>query len=101
MSMYQQGDVIIETLENEININGLSKIGKILAEGEVTGHSHKTVKSDSFLYNSGGTLILDAPTGTTIKHEEHKPINLPAGQYKIRKVMEYDHFAEEAREVID
>lgn len=70
---------------------------KILAEGELTGHAHRTIAEDSFVENN----VLAAPKGTTVKHEEHNPIKLPPGEYDISIVREYDHFAEEARQVID
>jgi hypothetical protein len=37
----------------------------------------------------------------TIVHEEHKPVTIPAGKYKVKRVQEYDHFAEEAKNVAD
>ena len=37
----------------------------------------------------------------TVTHEEHNPVTIPPGVYRVRKVREYDHFAEEARAVAD
>lgn len=41
------------------------------------------------------------PSGTVVVHEEHYPVEVPPGDYQVGRVREYDHFAEEARRVID
>lgn len=74
--------------------------GNILASGEVTNHHHRAGGNVS-LWDVGGTMVLDAPEGSTVTHEEHKPLVLPPGEYNRHIVLEYDHFAEEAREVRD
>jgi len=76
--------------------------GKKLAEGEVTGHAHTLDKSDVFELENG-TRIFDGNVENTLIHEEHKPIVIPRkkGKYISGKVLEYDHFLEEAKEVID
>jgi hypothetical protein len=56
---------------------------------------------DVRLFLRDGMLYMNAPNGTTIVHEEHDPITIPPGDYVIGTVLEYDHFAEEARKVID
>jgi hypothetical protein len=74
----------------------------ILAEGEATGHFHRAQGHNVSLWaGDSDSLFLRAPQGATIVHEEHKPVTLPPGNYVRSKVLEYDHFAEEAREVID
>jgi len=72
-----------------------------LAEGEKTGHVHEAVGDDATLYDVGGTLMLDAPKGADVTHQEHSSITIPPGQYDRSIVQEYDHPAEEAREVRD
>ena len=74
---------------------------KRLAEGEVTGHFHAATAASATLYEEGGRLMLDAPEGTDITHQEHKPITLPAGQYDRLLVQEFDPFEEEVRAVRD
>lgn len=75
---------------------------KILAYGEATGHYHAATADDAIVSDNGdGTMTLDAPRGTEIVHQEHKTIHVEPGQYVRKIVQEYDHFAEEAREVRD
>jgi hypothetical protein len=72
-----------------------------LAEGEATGHYHAATAPDVELYEYGGGLMLAAPSGTEVTHQEHKTVLVPPGEYDRLIVQEYDHFAEEAREVLD
>lgn len=103
MYYYQQGDVILEIIEDIPN--GLKSHNEILAEGEATGHCHRIAPIDlsnvNVFADDKGNLYCEAVKEFTIVHPEHKPVTLPAGKYKVRKVLEYDHFAEETRAVRD
>lgn len=70
----------------------------ILAEGEHTGHFHEAHGAGVTYYDDG---VLEAPSGAEVTHQEHAPILLPAGTFQRSIVQEYDHFAEEARNVAD
>lgn len=82
-------------------INGKKLDHRKLALGEVTGHFHLAASETASLWDCDGTMVLDAPDGTDVTHQEHHTISLPPGQYERRIVREYDHWAEEAREVLD
>lgn len=83
-------------------INGKKLENRKLALGERTGHYHLATSETATLWDvGGGVFVLDAPDGTDITHQEHKTIPLPPGQYDRTIVKEWDHFAEEAREVRD
>ena len=89
-------DVVESIPENLKTHNG------VIAEGETTGHAHRVdlTNVDVFVADDG-TLYCQAKEEFTITHEEHKTITLPKGNYKVRRVQEFDHFAEEARSVKD
>jgi hypothetical protein len=72
-----------------------------LAEGEATGHFHAAVAPDVEIWEFDGGLILDAPSGTEVTHQEHGSVLVPPGVWDRKIVQEFDHFAEEARAVID
>lgn len=96
----QQGDVLIN------DVNGLPEgltVSKtnVLAEGEATGHAHRVAGSGATVLDGPGVRYLSAPNGAEVTHEEHGPQTLPPGNYKIEIVQEYDHFEEEARDVLD
>lgn len=98
---YQQGDVIME-LVKEVKGRLNKDHNGIVAYGEATGHKHRFADLTGLdFFEDGDTLYLKLKNPSTIMHEEHGPIELPAGSYRIRIVEEYDHFAEEARLVID
>jgi hypothetical protein len=97
---YQQGDVTIKPVANIPG--GASPLGgRVLAEGEATGHKHLAEAEDVLLFMHDGTLYMRVPSGTRVVHEEHRALDIPPGDYLVGKVREYDHFAEEVRPVYD
>lgn len=72
-----------------------------LAEGEATGHFHAATALDAVVYDLPEGLVLAAPSGTPLTHQEHNTILVPPGEYDRSIVQEYDHFTEEARSVVD
>lgn len=75
----------------------------ILQHGTATGHFHQAQGCSVQVTELDGRIHLQAPKGARIVHQEHKPFYIaprPEG-YDRLIVREYDHFAEEAREVVD
>lgn len=97
---YQQGDVTIKPV-TAIPADATDANGRVLAEGEATGHKHLAEAEDVRLFLHEGALYMRAPTGTTVVHEEHHVVDIPPGDYLIGTVREYDHFGEEERRVVD
>jgi hypothetical protein len=98
-----QGDVFCCKVEK---IPEMAKKEKhlILAEGEATGHFHKVSEGNAVLYtipDSVDKFLEVLSDNATITHEEHKPITLSKGIYKVGIVQEYDYDAEEIRQVRD
>lgn len=102
MNQYRQGDVFIEEIENIppfINRKASIKGGNdvILAYGEVTGHAHRIGNlGDLEFYNdpkSKHTSYLRILPGirdfASLRHEEHRTIDLPPGSYIVRRQREY------------
>jgi len=118
-TFYQQGDVLIFKIDSSSvdfrNNKAFKKAriidGKyILAYGEATGHSHviegieekkELLGNKVVVYNHAGTLYIKAKCSFTVAHQEHKPITIPKGTYKVGRVKEYDHFTQRARQVRD
>ena len=100
MKLYQQGDVLMFVID-EIPKTAKGKKNRILAEGESTGHYHEANGGGVVVLEDGKDLYLDAPDGCEVNHQEHRTVVLPAGKFKVGIVQEYDHFAEEARNVKD
>lgn len=107
--LYRQGDVLftriakLPTGERRLRNDGA------VAYGEVTGHSHRLAEED---VNSAEVLeigdglyvhVSDAGVriegGVTFVHEEHGPVTLPRGDYRVTIQREYS--PEAIRNVID
>ncbi len=84
----RQGDVIITPIEQ---IEGQKLSHLTLAEGEVTGHSHRISEGQAELYEKEGTLYLKVLSDTaTLIHEEHNKIDIPQGNWMVRIQREYE-----------
>lgn len=93
----QQGDVILVPVDG---VRGKKHTDNILAHGEATGHAHR-LQSGTVYVDTDGTMTLECDEQTTVTHEEHGSVTLAPGAWEVRRVREYDHFAEEARVVAD
>lgn len=88
MQPIRQGDVILQPIA-ETEGEKLSHL--ILAEGEVTGHSHRISNGQAELYEKNGTLFLRVISETaTLTHEEHKEIAIPQGSWIVKIQREYE-----------
>lgn len=100
----QHGDVCIEAAKIP-DVAKRREGDMILAEGDVTGHAHRVSCPEGVeaeLLELGDKLFLRIIGGdASVVHEEHKEITIPAGEYEISRVQEFDHFAQEARTVAD
>lgn len=85
---YRHGDVLISKV---VEIKGKKLKHLVLAEGEVTGHAHRITEGEAELYQSNGVLFLKVISeNAKLTHEEHKPIDLPKGNYEITIQREYE-----------
>ena len=101
---YQHGDVLIK---NAIIPQGAKKekvLNKvILAEGEITGHTHviEDCKEKVETYKHGNIIYMLVKQPVKVKHEEHKSFTIMPGSYEIDRVKEFDPWEEEIRRVQD
>ena len=104
MNTFQQGDTLwrkIKKLPADLTRRQHPR-GAVVAEGEVTGHAHVILGDGVEVWEApDGTIYVSAPRGGQITHEEHHAQTLPPGNYQVGIVQEYDHFAEEAKNVRD
>lgn len=100
------GDVIItrDRIPNDFETYPIVE-NSCLALGEATGHRHQ-------LFGEEGTFTLRENPQTKVKylrviktvdlkHQEHSPIILPPGEYRIGIQKEYDPFEKLVRQVAD
>ena len=95
----RQGDLLIEQIDGP-----LPKYGKqtdcdniVLAYGEVTGHAHRIASPGALLFvadrptTSGNVMsFFSLKEPAELTHEEHAPIKLPAGNFRVVRQREYD-----------
>lgn len=96
----QQGDVLMKPV-GSIPAGAKRLPSRVLREGEHTGHKHLATAEDVVLFEVEGVMYARVPSGSPVVHEEHRTVFMPPGDYRIDAVREYDHFAEEIREVMD
>ena len=105
-TLFRQGDVLLVRVaalpEGAKDITPEERI--VLAYGEVTGHAHAieelAVKArPARLWDAGAERFLQVLEKTSLRHEEHAPIDLPEGVYRVVQQREYS--PEEIRNVAD
>jgi hypothetical protein len=100
MEMYRQGDVLL------VRVDAMPKNVKdetpddriVLAYGEVTGHAHalyepktkEKPEGKAKIWDAGAERFLQVLENTQLKHEEHSPIDLSPGVYRVVRQREYD-----------
>ena len=92
--LIRQGDVFIQKIDSIPKQAQTSPLPHgVLVHGEATGHSHRLEDLGTgqlFAGGGAGELFLEvsAPTGRII-HEEHGPIDLRRGFYRVWRQREY------------
>lgn len=104
-------------ITSRISPESLNEAKCIVALGEATGHHHRfnTAPEGAIVtaYSTTSWRSKDNPAqcdyvaientteNVTLTHEEHNPIQVPAGYYKVEIVREFDHFSQLERSVVD
>jgi hypothetical protein len=98
--MWRQGDVFIGPVPS-IPRSAKPRAGGVLVEGELTGHSHRVADlRTAEVLEIGDKLFLRVlADSTTIAHQEHGPITLTRGTYRVWGQREYS--PEAIRRVVD
>lgn len=112
-SLFAQGDLLIERVSDLHPSGEICLPGKdgalVLAEGETTGHRHAIHDCVTMFRDDGlardipdglylGHVRVDGPSAK-IQHDEHDPILLTTGTYRIRRQRELE--PRDARIVVD
>ncbi|WP_422928997.1 hypothetical protein [Singulisphaera sp. PoT] len=90
MALYRHGDLLVESVK-AIPADATRLHHLVLAEGELTGHSHRIAEPDAaelFQTMEGLHLIVRSESATLV-HQEHGPIPLPSGTYRVWRQREY------------
>jgi hypothetical protein len=87
---YRHGDVMVEKVKS-IPEDARKQQHVTLAEGELTGHSHRIEeKGAAVMYRDGNQLFLEITAkAASLVHQEHGTIQLPQGIYRVWQQREY------------
>ena len=105
INSFRHGDLVFTRIDSlPDGAEGIKHNGElVLAEGEMTGHKHvayadpanmQAVKQGNVIYIS---LTIPAP----LKHQEHKTIEIPMGNWKMMFQRELDPYLDEIRTMAD
>jgi hypothetical protein len=96
--MYRQGDVLVVPIDRRELPPGAVPAPRdrrnrmVLAYGEATGHAHVITGDRVFLLcppDDPGQLYLRVEGYGRLVHDEHGPIAVPAGAYRVIRQREY------------
>ncbi len=90
MQLYRHGDLLVQS-DHQLPTDVKRLQHLVLAEGELTGHSHRIAEKDAaVLYRSAQGMFLQViAERATLVHQEHGPIVLGPGVYSIWRQREY------------
>lgn len=88
--LFRHGDVLVQRVRS-LPKNLRKRPGLILAHGEATGHSHRIKeRAAACLYSGSEGVFLEVTAAkATLVHQEHKPIELSQGVYRVWRQREY------------
>jgi hypothetical protein len=88
--IWRHGDVIIASVE-AVPAKATRRLSAVLARGELTGHSHRFADPETVTLweNRGMLFVAVLAQQATVIHEEHRPITLPRGTYRVWQQREY------------
>jgi hypothetical protein len=97
---FRQGDVLL------VEVDGIpeeataeARSGRIvLAWGEATGHAHAIHDRDARTFTHAGERFLLTKSRAQLIHEEHGPIDLPEGTWRVVIQREYEPTPDSSRQ---
>jgi hypothetical protein len=90
LMLWRHGDVLIAAVPS-IPAGARRQPVLVLAHGELTGHSHRIAETETAeLWEWEGVLYLRVVAeAARVVHQEHGPITLPRGEYRVWQQREY------------
>jgi uncharacterized phosphosugar-binding protein len=96
--MYRQGDILLVSKKASGKVIGNGR--RVIAYGEVTGHSHVMDGNVRYHDNGNGLLVAEVIDNASLIHDEHGKIDIPAGEYLIVRQREMS-IVDGVRKVVD
>ena len=87
--MFRQGDLLFKEVE-KIPEDAKEKKDGVIAEGEITGHKHQLRPgTQAALMIAANVAYVHAVHQAYVDHQEHETIDLPAGDYCVKRQREF------------
>lgn len=88
---YRQGDVLLVKVDSmpKAAVAEAAQDSIVLAYGETTGHAHRVSAQNAKIYALNEERFLEIHQATNLVHEEHDPIALTPGVYRVVRQREY------------
>jgi hypothetical protein len=107
LRQFQHGDVLLQEVASipagVVQLPHRNPV--IVAYGETTGHRHIIQSASTRVWvltrNGIDEMFVEIQAPVTITHDEHKPLPIPQGIYRVGRVKEYDYLMEMERRVLD
>jgi hypothetical protein len=93
LRQYRQGDVLlvpVVKVPDRATPHERDGGRAVLAYGEVTGHAHAITEPSALLFDRFGDLYLQADGSVTLRHEEHAPISIEPGVYRVVRQRQWE-----------
>jgi hypothetical protein len=95
----RQGDVFLELIEDASSVEVGERVPReggavVLAHGEATGHMHRITDAGAALFfgkdkAANADRFLRVLQPVSLRHDEHAPIDLVPGLYRVRRQREW------------
>ena len=88
--LWRHGDLLIAAVPS-VPERARRRPTAVLAHGELTGHSHRVAETETAeLWECEGVLYVRVVAEEArVVHQEHAPIRLPRGSYRVWQQREY------------
>jgi hypothetical protein len=88
--LVRHGDVLVGAVD-AIPAEAVERTHLVMAEGEMTGHSHRVAEAvgAKLLLNGRDLYLRVTAPQVTLIHQEHGPIAVPRGEYRVWQQREY------------
>src|SRR5512132_4317359 len=96
MTMLRQGDILLVQIDDlpsgtdKVPERRGSQLEYVLAHGEATGHAHSVLADYRVVVTRSVACSSSCKAGAELRHEEHRPLPLPPGNYRIVRQRTYD-----------
>ena len=91
VKLFRQGDILFKQVDSIPGGGRTKRASGHILEGEATGHVHRIAELEQaeVLEVGEGLYLSVGEAGVSIVHEDHRTIELPAGDWEVVRQREY------------